>query len=80
MSQERRLHMNKFISVIGIILVMVGTILSLWSVLKTKGDEVQTPVWHDHQQKNFKKDKKKVIIGTGLIIWGSLFQIIGTLI
>lgn len=72
--------MNKFISVIGIILVMVGTILSLWSVLKTKGDEVQTAGYYDHQQENFKKDKKKVIIGTILIIWGSLFQIIGTLI
>lgn len=72
--------MNKFISIIGIILVMVGTILSLWSVLKTKGDEVQTPVWHDHQQENFKKEKKKVIVGTVLIILGSLFQITGTLI
>ena len=72
--------MNKFTSVIGIILVMAGTILSLWSVLKTKGDEVQTAAYHDHQQENFKKDKKKVIIGTVLIILGSLLQIMGTLI
>ena len=72
--------MNKYISITGIILVMVGTILSLWSVLKTKGDEPQTAFWHDHQQENFKKDKKKVIVGTVLIILGSLFQIIGILI
>ncbi|MCM1039812.1 MAG: hypothetical protein NC434_10860 [Ruminococcus sp.] len=72
--------MSKFISIIGIILVMFGTILSLWSVLGTKGKYVQTAAWYDNQQQIFQKDKKRVIVGTVLIILGSLFQIIGILI
>ncbi len=72
--------MSEFLSAIGIILVVTGTIFSLWSVLGTKGDYVQTVDWHAHQQENFKKDKKKVIVGTILIICGSIFQIIGLFI
>lgn len=74
------LRMSEILSTIGILLVVTGTILSLWSVLGTKGDYVQTVDWHDHQQENFKKDKKKVIVGTILIICGSVFQIIGLFI
>lgn len=55
---------------------MVGTIFSLWSILGTKGNYVGTAHWYDHQQESFKKDKKKVIIGTILIVTGSLFQIV----
>lgn len=69
--------MSKIISIIGIVFVMIGTVFSLWSVLGTKGEYVQTADWYDHQQENFKRDKKKVIIGTILIITGSIFQIIG---
>lgn len=69
--------MSRIFSTIGIILVVAGTIFSLWSVLGTKGDYVQTAGWYDHQQENFKKDKKKVIIGIGFIIIGSVIQIIG---
>lgn len=72
--------MGKILSAIGIILVVAGTVFSLWSVLGTKGDYVQTAEWYDHRQENFKKDKKKVIIGTILIICGSIFQIIGLFI
>lgn len=72
--------MSEFLSVTGIILVVTGTIFSLWSILGTKGDYVQTVDWNDHQQENFKKDKKKVIAGTILIICGSIFQIIGLFI
>lgn len=72
--------MSKVVSVIGIVFVMVGTVFSLWSVLGTKGDYVQTTGWYDSQQKNFKKDKKKVVIGTVLIITGSIFQIVGIII
>lgn len=69
--------MNKILSSIGILLVLVGTVFSLWSILGTKGDYVQTVEWYRHQQENFKRDKKKVIRGTFLIILGSIFQIIG---
>lgn len=70
------INMSKYISIAGIVLVMIGTILSLWSILGTKSNYVQTMEWYDHQQENFKKDKKKVIVGTVLIITGSMLQII----
>lgn len=69
--------MSRIFSTIGIILVVAGTVFSLWSVLGTEGDYVQTAEWYDNQQENFKRDKKKVIRGTFLIILGSIFQIIG---
>ncbi len=72
--------MSKILSAIGILLVLVGTVFSLWSILGTKGDYVQTARWYDHQRESFKRDKKKVIIGTVLIILGSIFQIIGLFI
>ena len=68
--------MSKYISIVGIILVMIGPIFSLWSILGTKENYVGTADWFNHQQENFKKDKKKVIIGTILIITGSFLQII----
>lgn len=69
--------MSKILSVIGIVLVVAGTIFSLWSILGTKCDYVQTMDWYERQQEIFKKDKKKVIIGTIFIVFGSIFQIIG---
>lgn len=72
--------MSMIFSTVGILLVMIGTILSLWSIIRTKGGYVQTADWYDQQQENFKKDKKKVIVGTILIICGSIFQIIGLFI
>lgn len=72
--------MSKILSLIGIIFVVTGTIFSLWSILGTKGNYVGTAHWFDHQQDSFKKDKIKVIIGTILIVIGSIFQIIGLFI
>lgn len=71
--------MNKYINIIGLILVMIGTIFSLWSVLGTKSANIQTAKFQDNQQEYFKKDKKKVIIGIMLIILGTILQIAGTL-
>ena len=72
--------MSKILSTIGIILVVTGTIFSLWSILGTKRNYVGTAHWYDHQQENFKRDKIKVVIGTILIVIGSIFQIIGLFI
>lgn len=72
--------MSKILSAIGIILVVAGTIFSLWSILGTKGNYVGTAHWYDYQQESFKKDKTKVIIGTALIVVGSIFQIVGLFI
>lgn len=72
--------MGKVFCVLGIALVMIGTILSLWSVLSTKTKDYFTVGWYNNQNKEFKKTKIMVVIGTILIIAGSIFQIIGTLI
>lgn len=69
--------MGKSVSVIGIILVMIGTIFSLWSILTTKEKYYGTCEWIKGWQENFKKDKKKVFKGTILIIAGSVAQIVG---
>lgn len=66
--------------VAGIVLVMIGTILSLWSVLSTKKEDFFTAGWYQRQHKEFIKTKNMVIIGTIFIIAGSILQIIGTLI
>ena len=71
------IYMNKILSIIGIILVVAGTIFSLWSILGTRCGYVGTAHWYDHQQESFKRDKRKVIIGIILIICGSVFQIVG---
>lgn len=72
--------MGKILCISGIILVMAGTILSLWSVLSTKTKYYGTAECHDNQQKEFKKQKNMVIIGIILIVLGSILQVIGTLI
>lgn len=69
--------MSKIISAVGIVLVLFGTILSLWSILGTKTKNIGTANYYDNQQDNFKKDKIKVLIGIILISLGSLLQIIG---
>ncbi len=55
--RKKNILMDKIVSAVGIVLVMIGTIFSLWSVLGTKGDCVQTANWYDHQQENFKRYK-----------------------
>lgn len=69
--------MGKFLSIIGIVFVMIGTIFSLWSILTTNTKDYGTCGWIANLQDNFKRDKKKVIGGTILIIIGSIFQISG---
>ena len=54
--------MGRLVSVIGIILVMVGTIFSLWSILATNTKDYGTCGWMAGLQDNFKKDKKKAKI------------------
>ena len=51
--------MSKIFTVVGIVMNLIGTIFSLWSVLGTRSSYVQTAGWYDHQQENFKKKKKK---------------------
>lgn len=69
--------MCKCISVAGIIFVMMGTILSLWSVLGTRTKDVGTAAYEDRKQQDFEKNKGLVIIGIVFIISGSALQIVG---
>ena len=69
--------MSKFFSAIGIVLVLTGTVFSLWSILGTKPKDVGTARYNDSAQGRFKKDQKKVFIGTALISLGSFLQIVG---
>lgn len=71
------MDMSRILSAIGIVLVLIGTVFSLWSILETDSKKVQTAGEYDDQQKNFKRNKPKVIFGIVLISFGSLIQIIG---
>ena len=71
---------SKLIVIFGIMLVAFGTILSLWTILSTKKKDYGTAGWYDSQPEEFAKEKNRVIKGTILIIFGSLFQIFGTLL
>lgn len=68
--------MIKWLTVLGIVLVAIGTCWSLWSVLNTDSNYVGTVDWHSHQDEAFKKQKRQVIAGLILIILGSVAQIV----
>ena len=67
--------MGKYVSLIGIIMVMIGTIFSLVSILMTNANEIGTYGYMGkRQQEDFKKQKKQVIVGMIIIVIGSAFQ------
>jgi len=68
--------MSKFMSVVGIFVVMTGTILSLWSIITTKTSFVGTCADWDSKSEQFKKEKILVVVGCILIVFGSILQII----
>ena len=68
--------MIKWLIVLGIVLIAIGTCWSLWSILNTDSNYVGTADWYSHQNEAFKKQKRQVIAGLILIILGSVAQII----
>ena len=67
--------MARYFSLIGIIMVMIGTIFSLLSILMTNSNEIGTHGYMGkRQQDDFKKQKKQVIVGMIIIVCGSVFQ------
>ncbi len=72
--------MSKIISVIGIFVVMIGTILSLWRIITTKSFFVGTCADWDSKSEQFKKEKLLVVSGCILIVIGSILQIIAVFI
>lgn len=71
---------SKILCVAGIFVCMVGTILSLWSILSARSGDVGTCAHFDSTQQRFRKERAKVAAGCGLIIVGSTLQIIGTIV
>lgn len=67
--------MDKIINIVGIILVAVGSVLSLWTIITTKTSFVGTCDDWDSKQEQFKKEKVLVFIGCVLIVVGSVLQI-----
>lgn len=68
--------MIKWLTVLGIILIDIGTCWSLWSILNTDSNYVGTADWYSHQNEALKKQKRQVIAGLILIILGSVAQIV----
>lgn len=68
------------INIIGIILVAIGSVLSIWTIITTKTSFVGTCADLDSKPEQFKNEKILVVIGCFLIIIGSLFQIYSNLI
>ena len=68
--------MIKWLTVLGIVLIAIGTCWSLWSILNTDFNYVGTADWYSHQNEAFKKQKRQVIAGLILIILGSVAQIV----
>lgn len=67
-----------FYNIIGIIFSTMGTILTLWTVFITK----DAGTWGElaKRKDEFPKEKKRVIIGCGMIIIGAILQIISTVV
>lgn len=68
--------MGKFINVIGIVAIAIGTVLSLWTIITTKTLFVGTCADWDSKPEQFKKEKLLVISGCILIVSGSILQIV----
>ena len=73
--------MCKWMAVVGIILVMIGTIISLLSILCTRTKDVGTCARMDgeRQQRDFSKQKIQVIVGITMIVFGSFLQCVATI-
>lgn len=68
--------LSNILSLLGILMVTVGTVATLWNVLCTKSKYVGTALWYDKQNETFKETKKEVIIGCFFIILGGVLQCI----
>lgn len=68
--------LSNILSLLGILMVTVGTVATLLNVLCTKSKYVGTALWYDNQNETFKEMKKEVIIGCFFIILGGVLQCI----
>lgn len=68
--------MDKILNIIGIVIVAIGSVLSLWTIITTKTSFIGTCTDLDSKPEQFKKEKLLVVLGCILIISGSILQII----
>ncbi len=72
--------MASIINTIGIILVTIGTVSTLWTIMRTNPQSAGTWEALENEHKEFPKEQRIVKIGCGLIILGGIFQIVGQFI
>ncbi|MBR5313399.1 MAG: hypothetical protein IKU40_11025 [Clostridia bacterium] len=66
-------------TILGIIIVFIGTTFSLWSIITNDIQKAGTWASLKDQGNEAKKEKVNVIIGIVLISIGSILQIIGAI-
>ena len=71
---------SKIITVIGLAVTLIGTIITFMKIFTTQKKTVGTWGSLSNAQNDFIKERKWVYIGLGLIIIGTILQIIGTVI
>lgn len=64
-------------SILGIILVFIGTAFSLWTIITNDTKRAGTWLAMKEAGKDAKKEKKYVLAGIVLIFVGSVLQIVG---
>ena len=69
-----------FFSVLGIIMVLIGTAFSLWTIITR--DTKKAGTWEGIYEQSIEaeKEKKCVMWGIALIAVGSIFQIFGAVL
>lgn len=71
---------SKVLTIAGIMLSMIGTVFSLWTVITTSCAYKGTYNELANRNRDFRKEKRLVIIGCVLIVLGAFAQIVALLI
>ena len=67
---------KNILTILGIALNTLGTILTLWTIFATKTNMAGTVWEYDHCGEEFPKEKRRVIAGSICIVTGNLLQMI----
>ena len=71
---------SKIITVIGLAVTLIGTIITFMKIFTTQAKTVGTWGSFKNAKDDFVKERRWVYIGLSLIIIGTVLQIIGTVI
>lgn len=70
------MEIGNIVSILGIKLNTMGTLLTLWMIFRTRSSTVGTAGEYDSRRERFPKEKRLVILGFVIIVIGNLLQII----